>query len=172
MKKDIYMFSVNNILRSKHNAPPYAPSFKGDMNAVRYVIVDGNVTDDKKVVEDVTKQLVKSLKNSTVDNLELRKSVKQTIPEYYWTNGFQATKFLKLNLIGREFNIILGESAAKLKHIWEQAGVSLADKKKQAGDVVRKLIYDKTSKHIAIEAITENVKGKIKYIAKRVFITI
>ena len=79
---------------------------------------------------------------------------------------------MKLNLIGREFNIILGESAAKLKHIWEQAGVSLADKKKQAGDVVRKLIYDKTSKHIAIEAITENVKGKIKYIAKRVFITI
>ena len=162
------MFSVNNILRSRHNAP----SFKGDMNAVRYVIVDGNVTDDKKVVEDVTKQLVKSLKNSNEGNIELRRSVKKAIPEYHWVGGYQPTKFLKLNLIGREFNIILGESAAKFKHIWEQAGVSLADKKKQAGDVVRKLIYDKTSKHIAIEAITENVKGKIKYIAKRVFITI
>ena len=76
------------------------------------------------------------------------------------------------NIIGKEINIILGESASKLKHIWEQAGVSLADKKKQAGYVVRKLIYDKTSKHIAIDAITQNVKGKIKYIAKRIFITI
>ena len=164
------MFSVNNNV-SKRNVYR-APSFKGDMNAVRYVIVDGNVTDDKNVVEAVTKQLVKSLRNSNEENLELRRSVKKAIPEYRWNGEYQPTKFLKLNIIGKEINIILGESASKLKHIWEQAGVSLADKKKQAGDVVRKLIYDKTSKHIAIDAISENVKGKIKYIAKRIFITI
>ncbi len=165
----MFSVSLNNNFLSKKSSNI---SFKSDMNAVRYVIVDGVVTDDKKIMEDVTKQLVKSLKTSNADNLDLRKSVKQAIPEYYWIEGFQATKFLKLDLIGREFNIILGDSAAKLKHIWEQAGVSLADKKKQAGDVIRRLIYDKTSKHIAIDAITENVKGKIKYIAKRIFITI
>ena len=165
------MFSVS-FNKSFSSRKTYNTSFKGDMNAVRYVIVDGVVTDDKKVMEDVARQLVKSLKTSTEDNFELRQSVKQAIPEYYWTGGYQPTKFLKLNIIGKEINIILGESASKLKHIWEQAGVSLPDKKKQAGDVVRKLIYDKTSKHIAIDAISENVKGKIKYIAKKIFITI
>ena len=165
----MFSVSLNNNFLSKNFSNI---SFKSDMNAVRYVIVDGIVTDDKKVVEDVTKQLVKSLRNSNEENLELRRSVKKAIPEYRWNGEYQPTKFLKLNIIGKEINIILGESASKLKHIWEQAGVSLADKKKQAGDVVRKLIYDKTSKHIAIDAITQNVKGKIKYIAKRIFITI
>ncbi len=168
------MFSVSfSNQPSKYNRHSCLPvNFKGDMNSVRYVIVDGNVTDDKQVIEDVTKQLVKTLKNSTKENLELRRSVKEAIPSYYWTDGYQETKFLKLNMIGKEFNIILGESAARLKHIWQQAGVSLADKKKQAGDVIKKLIYDKTSRHIAIEAITENVKGKVRYIARKIFLTI
>lgn len=165
------MFTVSASEPLRRNCA-FKPAFKGDMNAVRYVIVDGHVTDDKKVVEDVTKQLVKTLRYCNEDNVELRRSVKKAIPEYYWLNGYQETKFLKLNMLGREFNIIVGNSAQKLKFIWQQAGVSLAEKKKQAGDVVKRLIYDKTSKHIAINAVTETIKGKVKYIIKNVFVTI
>ena len=165
------MFTVSMHTPVKKNAA-FNPAFKGDMNAVRYVIVDGHVTDDKKVMEDVTKQLVKSLRYCNEDNVELRRSVKKAIPEYYWLNGYQETKFLKLNMLGKEFNIIVGNSAQKLKFIWEQAGVSLAEKKRQASDVVKRLIYDKTSKHIAINAVSETIKGKVKYIIKNIFVTL
>ena len=151
---------------------PLKPSFRGDMSTVRYVIVDGHVDDNKLVIEDVTKQFIKKLKQGNITDFDLKTSLRTVMPEYTISNTYQEAKFLKLNMLGKEINVIVGESANKLKRIWEQSGIALADKKKQAGDVIRSLIYDKTSKHIAIDAVSQQAKGKVKYVIKKIFVTV
>lgn len=163
----LYVSAINNFNKTKK-----APTFGAEMNAVRYVIVDGQVTDDKTVIEKVTKEFVKTAREGSKTDPQLKQSIKKAIPEFSMTTGYQNIKFLKLNMLGKEFNIIMGSAATALKNIWNKAGMSLADKKKHAGDIVRRLIYDKNSKHLAIEASTQKIKGKVKYIIKNIFITI
>lgn len=164
----ISALNYNNISHNNFKRP----SFGASMNAVRYVIVDGHVVEDKSVIESVTKQLVKSAKASRPEDIELRRTIKQAIPEYSLQESYQDAKFLKLNMLGKEFNVIMGQAATNLRKIWEQAGVSLITKKNQASNLVKSLIYDKASKHIAIDAVTVKIKGKVKYLIKKIYVTV
>ncbi len=162
------MISVSASI-SKHS---YNPNFKAHLNSVRYVIVDGNVVDDPKITEDVTKQFVKRLKQGNIMDKDLRSTILREMPEYHPMSGTQTVKYLKSYMRGKNFNIIIGEPAYHLKRIWEQAQVSLETKKKQAGQVIGNVLYGKSQKHIALDAISQVIKGKTKYIFKGVFTTV
>ena len=148
------------------------PSFKAIMNSVRYIKLDGVIVEDKKIMEDVIKQFVKRLKIGNIQSPNLSKALVKEMPEYFPYGGNQSVKFLKLNMLGKNFNIIIGEPARKLKCIWEQSGVSLEKKKHQAGEIVKSLIYGRSQKQIALHAISENVKGKTKYIVENLYTTV
>lgn len=147
------------------------PSFKAIMNSVRYVTLDGVVVEDKKIMEDIIKQFVKRLKIGNIQSPNLSKALVKEMPEYFPYGGNQSVKFLKLNMLGKNFNIIIGEPAHRLKFIWAQAGVSLENKKKQAGEIVKNIIHGRSHKQIALHAISENVKGKVKYIVENLHTT-
>lgn len=148
------------------------PSFKAIMNSVRYIKLDGVIVEDKKIMEDVIKQFVKRLKIGNIQSPNLSKALVKEMPEYFPYGGNQSVKFLKLNMLGKNFNIIIGEPARKLKCIWEQSGVSLEKKKHQAGEIVKSVIHGRSQKQIALLAISENVKGKTKYIVENLYTTV
>lgn len=158
-----------SISASKNHSPL---SFKAQVNSVRYVIVDGVVTDDKAVIEDVSKQFASKLRKGNIFEQPLCSSLTKNIPEYCYYGGAQPAKFLRINKLGREFNIIVGHAAGSLKRIWSQAGVSLETKKQQAGNAVREIIYKMPYQQIAIDATTQNIKGKVKYIIKNIYKTV
>lgn len=147
-------------------------SFKAQVNSVRYVIVDGIVTDNKAVIEDVSRQFASKLRKGNILEQPLCDSLKKNIPEYCYYGSTQPAKFLKSHKLGKEFNIIVGNAASNLQRIWEQAGVALATKKQQAGDAVRRIIHATPSQQIVIDAITQNVKGKVKYIIRNIYKTV
>lgn len=160
------MFSIS---ASKNHTPL---SFKAQVNSVRYVIVDGLVTDNKSVIEDVSRQFASRLRKGNILEQPLCKSLLSIIPEYGCDSGSQPAKFLRIHKMGREFNIIVGHAAGNLKRIWGQAGVALETKKQQAGNAVREIIHKMPYQQIAIDAITQNIKGKVKYIIKNIYRTV
>ena len=160
-----------NLLRKK-STPLRKPAFKAIMNSVRYVTVDGYLVEDKKIMEEVIKQFVKRLKIGNIQNPILSKILTKEMPEYFPYGGNQSVKFLKLNMLGKNLNIIIGEPARKLKHIWEQSGVKLETKKAQASEVVKSIIYGPSHKQIALHATSETIKGKTKYIIENLHTTV
>ena len=160
------MFSVS---ASKNHTPL---SFKAQVNPVRYVIVDGIVTEDKSVIEKVTKQFASRLRKGNIFEQPLCDSLKTSIPEYYCYGGTQHATILKSYNMGLKFNIIVGQAAAGLKRIWQQAGVALETKKQQASNAVKKIFSTMPHQHIAIIATSKNVKGKIKYTIHNVYTTV
>ena len=160
------MFSVS---ASKNHTPL---SFKAQVNPVRYVVVDGIVTNDKSVIEEVTKQFASRLRKGNILEQPLCDSLKASIPEYYSYGGTQPATILKSYQMGQEFNIIIGQAAAGLKRIWQQAGVALETKKQQASNAVKKIFSTMPHQHIAIIATTKNIKGKVKYIIQNVHKTL
>lgn len=160
------------IYQTKITTQNKKPSFKAIMNSVRYVTVDGYLIEDKKIMEDVIKQFVKRLKVGNIQNPVLSKALGKEMPEYFPYGGNQSVKFLKLNMLGKNFNIIIGEPARKLKNIWEQSGVKLETKKAQASEVVKSIIYGPSHKQIALHARSETIKGKTKYIVENLHTTV
>jgi len=160
------------ISQTKNIRTSTKPSFKAIMNSVRYVTVDGHLVEDKKIVEDVIKQFVKRLKVGNIQSPILSKSLVKEMPEYFPFGGNQSVKFLKLNMLGKNFNIIIGEPAKKLKNIWAQANVKLETKKEQASEVVKSIIYGPSHKQIALHARSETIKGKTKYIVENLNTTV
>ena len=159
------------INQTRNIAPAKKTSFKAILNSVRYVTVDGSLIEDKKIMEDVIKQFVKRLRVGNIQSPILSKALVKEMPEYFPFGGNQSVKFLKLNMLGKNFNIIIGEPARKLKNIWEQSGVKLETKKAQASDVVKSIIYGPSHKQIALHARSETVKGKTKYIVENLHTT-
>ena len=160
------MFSVS---ASNYHKPL---SFKAQVNPVRYVVVDGVVTDDKTIIEEVSKQFASKLRKGNIFEQPLCDSLKKSIPEYYSYARTQPATMLKSYNMGLKFNIIVGQAAANLKRIWEQSGVAIATKKQQASNAVKKIFSTMPYQHIAIIAKTKNVKGKIKYIIQNVYKTV
>ncbi len=140
----------------------------GQMTSVRYVRVNGEINDNKTVIENVTKSLVKDLKKDNGKNTELRWNAKKIIPDLHPNYPNDEVKFLKSSSLGRNFNIITGQEAWDLKNIWKQGGTSRDYKKQQAGNILRNLFL-KPASHISIDASSKvDSKGNTQYIINNI----
>lgn len=147
-------------------------NFKANLNSIRYVRLNGELVESKELTEEISRKFAQCLRKGNIMNDELRTSLARVMPEYHSLSGTQPIKFFKSTMIGRDFNIIIGEPAYRLQKIWEQANIGLEIKKRQAGNLLSSVIHGNSKKFIAIDVISETVKNKVKYIFKKIYTTI
>ena len=134
------------------------------LTPVSYVVIDGQCETDSKIIDDVTKQFVKQIKEGREQDSELRRLLRKATGDSSLAQAYQSIK-----RIGK--NIITGQDAINLEKIWAKSA-ALEQKKKEASALVKKLISGKAPYKLALIAEKIDIKGKIKYIVKNLYTTI
>lgn len=149
----------------KINSTPIKPvSFKG-MTPVSYVVIDGHTETDKKIVDEVTTQLVKQIRAGKPEDEHLRKALHTATGDSSLAQAFQRIKKMDKYLI-------TGQDAVDLNSIWSASKKSMQQKASEASTFVKKLFVKITPHKLAIVAEKMNVKGKIKYVIKNLYTTL
>lgn len=153
-----------NSVSAKVVSPKGRVSF-GAMIPVSYAVVDGQLCNDEKVLDDVTKQLVKQVKSpNSADN-----SIKQALVTATGDKSLHNTAYY-VKKMGKY--LITGSDAANLNNIWSLSDVAYGSKKEKASVFIKKLMANRSGNKLAVFADTSVVKGKVKYIVKSLFSTI
>ena len=149
----------------KYNSTPIKPvSFKG-LTPVSYVVVDGHTETDKKIVDEVTSQLVKQIRLGKPEDEHLRKALHTATGDSSLAQAFQRIKKMDKYLI-------TGQDAVDLNNIWSASKKNMQQKASEASNFVKKLFAKITPHKLTIVAEKMNVKGKIKYVIKNLYTTL
>lgn len=138
-------------------------SFKGHA-PVSYVVLNGHTETDSKLVDDVTKQFVKQIREGKAEDAHLRQALQTATGDSSLAQAYQRVK-----MIGK--SLITGQDAAELEKIWSKKA-AFAQKKQEASNLLKKVFNNKATQKIAIVAEKIDIKGKVKYIVKNLYTTL
>ena len=141
-----------------------SPSF-GAIAPVSYVVVNGHTETDAKIIDEVTKQFIKQIREGKAEDIHLRQSLFKATGDSSLAQTYQTIKKMGKYLI-------TGQDAINLKNIWSDSKMNLQTKTAKASDFVKKLFQKLPTEKLAIVAEKINIKGKVKYIIKNMHTTI
>ena len=157
---------MNPISASHHTYTRTSQTSFGKLIPVSYVVIDGHTVWDKKIVNAVTKDFVTQLRKCHPKDKNIRQDL------FNITHEISALSDLwqPIKKIGNF--LITGPDVIELNRIWSLSGISKFEKKQIASAFVKELFTRKHPEKLAIVADKTIIKGKEKYLTKRLYSTI
>ena len=106
-----------------------SPSF-GAIAPVSYVVVNGHTETDAKIIDEVTKQFIKQIREGKAEDIHLRQSLFKATGDSSLAQTYQTIKKMGKYLI-------TGQDAINLKNIWSDSKMNLQTKTAKASDFVK-----------------------------------